>query len=156
MDPQPQDNLGVLLSYAREEYENQRAHHAELVRRGAAFLSFVTALIGLAALSAAKGTPERWLLTAGVVALIVAAVLLVMVTWLRKYTDVPDSMALYTKYGGSTADEVRKAVMLTTLDVIQENERPLRTLEHLYQWGATLVAVGAAAIGTGVIWGAWS
>jgi hypothetical protein len=152
----PSDSLEIVLAYAREEYEQQRAHHAELVRRAATFLSFVTALIGLAGLDKALASEASWPLTVGVGALIVAAVLLVSVTWLRQYTTAPDSRALYEKYAERDETEVRRIVLLTTLDVIRENERPLRNLELLYQAGATFVAVGAVTIGAAIIWRALS
>jgi len=152
----PSDSLEIVLAYAREEYEQQHTAHDKLVARAAGFLGFVAALIGLAGLDKPKEDPERWLLIGGVAALIVAALLLAGATWLRQYTTAPDAHALYAKYGEKSAAVTQEAILRTTLDVIADNEKPLRRVQALYQAGATLVAAGAAAVGVAIIVGALS
>lgn len=145
------DSLDIVLAYAREEYEQQRSAHERIVARAAGFLGFVTALIGLAGLGVAHGDPERWILIAGVAALIIAALLLVRINWLREYLRAPLASTLNERYREKPEQETKQAILSITVAVIEKNDVQLRKVRGLYQIAVTLVAVGAGCVGSAVI-----
>jgi cytochrome c biogenesis protein CcdA len=148
------DSLEIVLAYAREEYEQQHSAHDKVVGRASGLLGFVTALIGLAGLGELTSQPERWLVIAGVIALIAAAILFVRVARLREYSRTPVASVLEAKYLGKPQAETQKAVLKATLSVIASNKIALRKVRDLYQTGVILLALGAVAVGAAIIIGA--